>query len=450
MYKSMIQSLNNKASGNVSLERLTKFVCMPIFLKETAQHFIKFPLPDTQEEFVGITAHKIKDQIFSYKKKVAQKNKKAINTQGAFLDITDCIKQAHEQNLQGGCYTAVVNQKDCVYTLMKHYGNICLPFKNCYIYLNQNDSSYVLEILDNEDGTYKGKLYCSLPFKSFIQLSFVIRREEDYWSCICELNKNLRPFGQIMSNNSCVIHALMCVKEEHTKDLVDEQDQELYANFVKYQFAMKVFEILKQISSYKNKQLYKVGNDMFVYSQRNTILEYINKMYPNQHIEKQEGWLVNGYWKIIPESEYGKDRKGNKIKGLDWIVPYEQEEKQEITTNNQTTNLVKLHALRRAKERYDIDLTMEDLQNIVDLCINNKAKTLFITNKFGQLKCAVKPNKAGCYRVWYNHMYLDVALEYDSNIKKHRVSTFLPKPTDIQCTTITSKAYLEVTKWKSQ
>ena len=30
--------------------------------------------------------------------------------------------------------------------------------------------------------------------------------------------------------------------------------------------------------------------------------------------------------------------------------------------NNQTTNLVKLHALKRAKERYNIDLTTEDLQ----------------------------------------------------------------------------------------
>ena len=50
--------------------------------------------------------------------------------------------------------------------------------------------------------------------------------------------------------------------------------------------------MLKHLSSYKDKQLYKVGKDLFVYSQGKNVLDYIQKVYPNQSIEKQEGCLL--------------------------------------------------------------------------------------------------------------------------------------------------------------
>jgi hypothetical protein len=424
---------------------LTKHVCLPVFLKESARHFSLYPIPEKDEEFAGDPAHTIKDHIFSYKKKVAAKNKKHCNIDGVFLDISDCLQQSYEVDKTRGYRTACLTLPNRLAIGIKHIGNICLPFKNCYIYVNDKKNSYVVQITDKEDGTYRGKLYVSLPIKCFLQISFVIHREENFWNCLCAFDKQQRPFGQILSNSACAIHTIMSIH----RHCFDCEDDEVYTDFVINE-CMKICLMLKHLSSYKDKQLYKVGKDLFVYSQGKNVLDYIEKVYPNQPIEKQEGWLVNGYWKFLDEKEFGKDQKGNKIKGLTWVVPHEQEEKLQINMNNQTTNLVKLHALKRAKERYNIDLTTEDLQNIVDLCLDNKGKRLFIINKFGQLKCTVQNNKAGCYRVWYNGMYLDVAIHYDYNTKRYRVCTLLPKPKDVQCTTISSKDYLEVTNWKSK
>ena len=171
----------------------------------------------------------------------------------------------------------------------------------------------------------------------------------------------------------------------------------------------------------------------------------MKEQYPDYTYEKLTGWLVDGYWKILPKNEYGHNMEGKSIKGIDWVKPYSNIEGQKVNSGTQEASLVPNHAIQRAKERYNLDLTETDLQEMATMCIQGKATRLNIRDKFGRIQSPKKQFKNGCYRLTYKDRLMDL---YLSNSIDHiyRVGTFLPEPAEPNIPIVEGKVFREITK----
>ena len=106
-----------------------------------------------------------------------------------------------------------------------------------------------------------------------------------------------------------------------------------------------------------------------------------------------------------------------------------------------------MHALERAKERYNLDLTKEDLCQIAKRCFKLEGATkMLIKDAHGYFK-KVK-GVAGPYKLEYRGILVCVVLLKSANTKDKRyyVGTFLPLPEDKNVNYISSKVYRELTK----
>lgn len=422
-----------------SNEKLSFYVKQRIpirtFLQECFNYADKFDL------LKEINAYDLKDQIISYKQKVSKA--KLINK--PFVDVSPCIKYHMENDDVSYLKLNYTDNRKTINIQLLYDGIICLPFKTCYIYVNCGDMiKQVMDITDNEDGTYKGILYTYCGFNQLTQFNFNISRKENYDCWLVDLNFSCgqRPLGQTLSNITTLLFCMRGLNYETA-----EKSQILDMDVVQAGIAENagcIPVMLKLLSAYKTNLLYKVihrNSDIFVYSNNTDIDKYINKIYPNCNIELQDNWIVDGYYKFLPLSQLGKDRNGKPLKGFDWIIPYENQI-QLMESNNQSTNTVKIHALQRAKERYNLDLTNEDLQSIIKDCLAGKCNKLLVKNKFGQIKHTVKPNKEGCYRINYKGNIIDFVLGKQN--KQYRIATLLPKPKDTQSLCIDSKDYATI------
>ena len=185
---------------------------------------------------------------------------------------------------------------------------------------------------------------------------------------------------------------------------------------------------------------------MYVYADKagENAENYLKKEYPDWKYERLNSWLIDGYWEFKSSNFVGADQNGKIKKGMTWITPYEKVNKQVAESNGQHSNLVPIHALERAKERYNLDLSIEDLDNILEDCLKGNATKLSVRNKFGKVQTT--KGKIGCYRVKYKNTYMDVALAHGLERKSARVATFLPKPKDINFNIIDNRELNEILK----
>ena len=106
-----------------------------------------------------------------------------------------------------------------------------------------------------------------------------------------------------------------------------------------------------------------------------------------------------------------------------------------------------MHALERAKERYNLDLTKEDLCQIAKRCFKlDGATKMGVKDAHGHFK--TMKGAAGPYKLEYNGTLICVVLMKSTNEKDKRyyVGTFLPLPEDRNVNYISSKLYRELTR----
>lgn len=107
-----------------------------------------------------------------------------------------------------------------------------------------------------------------------------------------------------------------------------------------------------------------------------------------------------------------------------------------------------MHALERAKERYNLDLAKEDLCIIAKRCIKLVGATkLVVRDAHGHFK-AMK-GAAGPYKLEYKGKLVCVVLMKSGNVKDKRlyVGTFIPLPEN-NVNYISSKRYRELMSLK--
>jgi len=313
----------------------------------------------------------------------------------------------------------------------------------------------VVEIEDNEDGTYSGTFWTMTTRERIIQMSFEIKREEFDWVITLHMPSLQKPLGQCTTNISTLINLVAGAEKDNTFICVDDETREeklkYFKDYIGYYFADFTFNIapiISYLSSYRSKVVYKLTkeNNIYVYSDNagEDVEEYIKENYPDYTYEQLTGWLVGGYWNFLKPNEFGVNSKGKKIKGMTWITPYD-DKKDTIESNEQVTRYVPNHALERVKQRYNLDLTSQDLQEIAKACLKGKNITkLSIRDKLGRL---YTPNGIkGCYRVPYKNNIFDVVLSRGIDSRSYRIATFLPKPKELNCAIIDSKDYNEVMK----
>ena len=106
-----------------------------------------------------------------------------------------------------------------------------------------------------------------------------------------------------------------------------------------------------------------------------------------------------------------------------------------------------MHALERAKERYNLDLDKEDLCQISKRCFSlNNVTKMYIKDAHGHLKQT--KGSEGPYKLVYKDTLVWVILLKSKNKrdKRYYVGTFLPLPKDKNENFISSKIYREVNK----
>lgn len=403
------------------------------------------------DECRQITSLFMRDEIVNYRLQMARKNNKKLTNdprQIAFLDMSDClINEVQDEGhgiLPGTTYYKDMNN---IAFDIPMKDSICIPFTECFISTCCLTSAGMsIRLKDRKDGTYEGDVwfFYNIPFT--VQLKLVIYRHENDWRLRIVFPLGQKPLGQTVRNVDIIFAwAFACMSGRTVTTEIKDPYGDIVVDAV-YMIVLMIHAVFKYLNAYKSKALYKVSNEdnLYVYTsrQQEEIEGYIKKTYPNHTMEKQDGWLVNGFWKLLDQNEYGLDQQGKRIKGLDWYVPYNTEEKQVAQSGKQETNLIINHAIKRAKERYNVNFTSTDLFNIAELCKTDKAVKLSVRDKFGRLN--KKENKFNrCYRVCYNNKYYDVVANKDRD-GIFRVVTFLPKPQDVNYTIINCKDYNEV------
>ena len=106
-----------------------------------------------------------------------------------------------------------------------------------------------------------------------------------------------------------------------------------------------------------------------------------------------------------------------------------------------------MHALERAKERYGLDLTKEDLRDISKRCVKlNNVVKMGVKDAYGHFR--KMRGAEGPYKLEYNGTLICVVLVKSGNKadKRYYVGTFIPLPEDKNVNYISSKLYRELTK----
>lgn len=441
----------------IPFQEMRKLAMKYITYEEWARENAAFgsKLNTIQNDFYSAT--EILDNIVSYKTKMALKHNKLVKDNPktkAIIDVSDCLERyANDIGMYKSKVGGYKATKDALYLGFLFNGKICLPFKKCFVYTQLiNSYSAVLEITDNENGTYSGTLWNCQKLGKLIQLSFNIERYEYEWGITVKMPLRQKPLGQILSNASVLLNTIgMLTKEDlDINGLRIQYALETFKDMFGYQFsgiATHIQLILSYLSSYKSKSVYKLSKDesnIYVYSDQvgECIDKYISENYPDYSSERIDGWLVGGNWNFLNPNEYGVDKNGKKIKGMTWNDPYKNHKNEQIVeANEQTTRLIPIHALERVKERYNVELTQEDLQEIANECLKGHATKLTVRDKFGKLNTA--KGKKSCYRVKYKKNTFDVVLSDSHDKNSYRIATFLPKPKD-KYPVIDSKDYMEV------
>lgn len=410
-------------------------------------------------------AFEMQKKIKDYRNKVALKHKRVQKkdiSECAFIDISPMTERYNTENIH---YEGVnkmyvnLNRTNTALLVNLHYTEkIQLPFDKCFIHAQLEEHyAMTIEIEDNKDGTYDGNFYTVLWDNQItIQSKFHIERVENHWEIQVKTEFNQRPFGGVNTNlislAATVYNTFLSKNETQLKEFQNAMKKlELDTNIELFHqsYAASILDALLYLNAYKNKIVYKVSNkeaNIFVYSNKleQDTLTYINKKYPNCSQEKIDGWIVNGNWNFIKPTEYGKDRNGKPIKGLDWVIPFIHIENKELNSNKQSARIVPIHPIERAKERYSLSLTEDDLSSIADECLKGHATKLSVRDKFGKIHSSF--GKEGCYRLKYKNKYLDVVLSSAKDGNSYRVATFLPAPKDIKYNIIDNKDYNTILK----
>lgn len=420
----------------------------------TIQEYASFK--DNKGLGIENSAVAFRDLIHNYQLKVSKKSKKPTKNsvkEKAIVDLMDSLRQFADDGLDKSVnpkgFVAYGNY-DSVVVTVPYYGNICLPFKDCLIYSNLGDVTFIMvDIKDLENGFYRGKFYTVIAGDRLCQYCFCIGREDNHWTIVIEMPKRLKPLGQDLCNIGVVLCSLSALPEDHFDNLYKMGRGNIVAAYMA-EDAKTLIALLSSLSSYKSKNLYELKGESSYYlysSSPEQVDEHIKTYYPKCDYKKVEGWIIDGYYKFLPEKEFGKDRNGKRLKGLDWVIPYKndytEEQKQLAVSNSQTATIIPIHAIERAKERYNLDLTTDDLNNIAnEILAGRDIKKLTVKDKFGRLYTS--KNELGCYRLKYKNKYLDVVLSRCTDKDSYRVATFLPAPTDIKSPIIDSKDYKSV------
>ena len=106
-----------------------------------------------------------------------------------------------------------------------------------------------------------------------------------------------------------------------------------------------------------------------------------------------------------------------------------------------------MHALERAKERYGLELTKEDLRDISKRCVKlNNAIKMGVKDAHGHFKKLKGPE--GPYKLEYNGTLICVVLKKSGNKddKRYYVGTFIPLPEDKNANYISSNLYRELSR----
>lgn len=387
------------------------------------------------------------DTIINYKLKMAKGKLNNNPKQKAIIDLSEQLAEYANKYVDCGGAINLTETRQAI-TIESIYTNkICLPFDNCFIYTHiENVVSQVLDIKHDLKGGYTGSLYLFFPTGHTIQMSINIVRKDMNWLMTATMPLFQKPLG--ISNPNIITLLDFYIRhhqgiEEHYKNVYTTNapiTQKIVADMLTG--VLSVFEIL---GSYKSKYMYKVSNEdriVYLYTTAKEVSEYMKKHYDKFDYELQNQWLINGYWKFLKPNEIGRTKEGKPIAGMDWIVPY-KDELTNLQVNGQQTNMVKIHAIQRAKERYNLDLTTEDLTDILKLCFKS-GKKLSVRDKFGIIK-SVK-GKTGPYRISYKNMVIDVSIDRSPMDKSYRIATFLPKPKDIKTMIIDCKNYKIISK----
>jgi len=441
---------------------IERYMPMSTFMKELEAQS-KF---SDYERSTITPAFLIKEKIVNYKLKQAKKKGKVEikndPRKKAFIVLSDSLeKYSHNIKLENASETEIKQTIDKVYNsnhgervyvykdadnlyyVMSFKGHICLPFPECFIYTTLGSLSQVIDVKDNGDGSYSGSVYMFSDPDMCTQMSFNIVRHDWEWKFVFQMSLGQRPLGQGLSNLAFHLFCMTNGKPEVTENLKNLKDP---LGSISSDIPYAVINCFKYLSSYRCKMMYQVSKDesFFVYSEKSgeKIEEYIKERYPEHSFHKVEGWLANGYWKFLQPNEFGSDAKGKRIKGMTWEIPYEKKESL-VTSGEQTTRLVPIHALERAKERYNMDLTSEDLEVIMEQCLKGKdVSRLAVRDKFGTPHSP--RNELGCYRLKYKGQVIDVALAKGLDRGSYRIATFMPRPENVDFLIRDSKDCSEV------
>lgn len=406
-------------------------------------------------------AHEFLEQVLDYKIKQATKHGRKLNNDPrsrALVDISDCLVNSgkkerdmskYQIGKQYGGYS-YGQTKDTLVTRLTFKGNVCIPFDNCYVYTCTDDMGCIIDIKTNDDGTYSGTLYYLFSDLICIQSKFILTREETCWSVVIEVSKMQRPLGYPMSNIGAILSMLIFGDFEKFRNYFDVEDKNIIElpQLFNSSLSRMLLDALYYLGTYKSKYVYKLTQEdhtMYCYTTElgDHVQEYMREHYPNYMYEKLDGWIVNGYWKILKDKQPGTDKNGKSVRGYTWVTPYEGEEIEQVTSGEQQSNLMPIHAIKRAKERYKVDLTLHDLQEITKMCIEGKEVTkLTIRDKFGRLPKKDYKNNYTCYRLKYRNKYMDVVFEHLKD--NARISTFLPAPKEPNYPIIDSAVYNKI------
>lgn len=411
------------------LSLVMKYMSMLEFRKQVTFHAKHFD--STKKVFNALEFYNvIRDYNLKHNKNVTSK---------AFIDMADCFIKAEGKVLNWNNFNVSHNKVRTEITL-EYKGNICIPFSECFIYTSfPGILGQVVEIKDNKDGTYSGSIYFCYNYNALLQAHFKIEPKETYWKLYVSINHGHKPLGQNWSNIGIILFMLSLQEEEYIQSTIkQDENAKDYTDIpcvLMQDVGLGLCAALQYLDFYKDKTVYKTDN-IYVYG--DDIKEYMEENYPAREYEKLNGWLIKGYWKQI--KGMGKDQDGKPIKNLNWVIPYSNVQDEKVESNSQETRLVPIHAVDRAEQRYDIDLSQEDLDFIKEECLKGKCKKLAVKDRLGRIQQS--KGKWGCYRINYKERILDFVLtKYGED---YRISTFLPEPKDPNYMIIDSKVYNDV------
>lgn len=443
--------IKGKLSQGEMINIIRKYGSYNAFCEQTTAYVNKYGLDDT----IG-DAKTCRKEILAYKLAMAKKHAKSIKQESFFVDLSDADTKDITDNILNlrKAQWKIRETSDELSVNSTYLGNVCLPFRSCYVFAQVKDLiNAVIDINALPNGEYHGCIYSRVAKARYIQVEFKITHNFEgnftkEWNIIYTLRKHCRPLGGIVSNLNSLLAAFLNFDEKAAKETLQGGKHVIVEVLGAILDMLPI--CLSYLTSYKSKLLYEVKDDTsyFVYANDNSNIEqYIEEHYPKSTYEKVEGWLSTGYWKFLEKGQSGKSFDGKTISRLDWIEPYandyKAEQKKSVSSNGQQNILIPMHPLERLKDRYGVDMTSEDLNNIVkQILAGRDVKKLSIKNHVGMIKMA--KGITGCYRVQYQGNCYDLVLSRCSDVDSYRVATFLPKPTDIHSLVVDSSVYNKI------